>query len=127
MINTLVLEDNSMRMVYFKKYDPSLIHVSSVDECIKLIKENKIGELWLDHDLNNEMYVDSNRKDCGYEVVRYLTNNNHTKTIDTIFVHSHNKYANSNMNNDLVKAGYTSILYPFGKLYEELRKAESYY
>lgn len=118
----LVLEDNAYRMKTFRAYCPGLTHVEKAIDCINLIKSGKqIKELWLDHDLGNETYVDSGREDCGMEVVRFLQQNNYIGSIENIYVHSHNVYANRIMAEDLVKAGYNAVLFPFGKLYSQVK------
>jgi hypothetical protein len=120
-IEVLVLEDTKERMRYFKMYCPSLVHEETAKGCIeKLTEAEEIQELWLDHDLGNETYVDSSREDCGMEVVRFLQKNDLKHKIKTIYVHSHNKYANIPMNTALQDAGYNSILHPFYKLKEAL-------
>jgi hypothetical protein len=56
----------------------------------------------LDHDLNFEEFVDSNRKDCGMEVVRWIERNAfllyENKIIPKqIIVHTSNKIAGTEM------------------------------
>lgn len=118
-IEVLVLEDTPERMRYFKMYCPSLVHEETAKGCIEKLKEAEyIHELWLDHDLGGEMYVDSKREDCGMEVVRFLEQNNLQQKIKNIYVHSHNNYENLRMHTALSNAGYSSMLYPFYKLKE---------
>lgn len=119
----LVLEDNAYRMKTFRAYCPGLKHVEKASDCIEIIKSGKpIKELWLDHDLGNETYVNSGREDCGMEVVRFLQQNNYIGNIENIYVHSHNVYANRIMAEDLVTAGYNAVLFPFGKLYSQMQE-----
>lgn len=118
-IEVLVLEDTPERMRYFRMYCPSLVHEETAEGCIAKIKEaDHINELWLDHDLGREMYVDSDRKDCGMEVVRFLQNNDFKNKIKSIYVHTHNMYAQLPMTNALYQAGYNATLHPFYKLKE---------
>lgn len=60
--------------------------------------------VYLDHDLNGEVYVDSSRKDCGMEVVRWIVAN--MPAIGEIVVHSMNTTAGNLMVRALVDAGY---------------------
>lgn len=122
---TLVLEDNKERMKTFKLYCHNLKHVETSKDCIDIIKSGKnIKELWLDHDLGNETYVNSQREDCGMEVVRFLLKENRIGQIEKIYVHSHNVYANRIMAEDLSNAGYNSTLFPFSSLYKKVREQE---
>ena len=100
----LVLEDNAERMHYFKQYDKKLVHVETADDCIEKIKSDQINELWLDHDLGGEQYASSDRDDTGFGVVRFLVANDYTNSVKKIYIHSHNKFANSDMNKELKKS-----------------------
>lgn len=121
-IEVLVLEDTKERMRYFRMYYPALIHEETAKGCIqKLIEAEYVHELWLDHDLGGEMWVDSKREDSGMEVVRFLEQNDFTQKIKHIYVHSHNNYANLVMDTALKRVGYNSILHPFYKLKESFQ------
>lgn len=110
----VVLEDSIARMKTFRKYAPKCIHVATVEDCITAIRNMpKITELWLDHDLGGKSFVMSQSKECGFEVVRFLQEHNYTDTIEKIFVHSMNGYANVFMRDDLAAAGYNVTLMPF--------------
>jgi len=113
-ISNLVLEDNSVRMKIFKEFDFKLIHVEHVKDCIEQIElADVIETLWLDHDLDGQIYVDSKSKNCGYEIVRYLQQNDHKAKIKQIHIHPHNNYAAPYMTHDLQLAGYNVRQYPF--------------
>jgi hypothetical protein len=113
-ISNLVLEDSMERVKLFKKYDLKLVHVEHVKDCIEQIELAEVIEtLWLDHDLGGQIYVKSESKDCGFEVVRYLQKHDHKAKIKQIHVHSHNGYAAPYMTQDLQAAGYNVRQYPF--------------
>jgi hypothetical protein len=121
-MTVVVLEDSLARMKAFRKYAPGCIHVETVEACIIAIRNiEKIDELWLDHDLGGQHYVPSNSKDCGYEVVRFLQENNYTDKIAKITVHSMNGYAAPFMHDDLVKAGYNAYYLPFIDFKEKIQ------
>lgn len=61
-------------------------------------------EVYLDHDLGEEVYVDSSRADCGMEVVRWIVENK--PTIGKIVVHTMNTAAGHLMARTLKMAGY---------------------
>lgn len=62
--------------------------------------------VYLDHDLGDEVYVDSERADCGFEVVRWIVANK--PTIGSIVVHTMNTPAGHGMVRDLREAGYSA-------------------
>jgi len=73
----LFLDDRSDRIhAALKKYPPpeyDLTLVCTVKECIKMISnEPRWDIISLDHDLGFEEFVDSDRPDCGMEVVRWM-------------------------------------------------------
>jgi hypothetical protein len=79
---------------------------------IKAIEESdKVDALFLDHDLGGEVYVDSSRKDCGMEVVRFIVENK--PKVSQIIVHTLNQNAGINMTNQLRNAGYEVKYIPF--------------
>jgi hypothetical protein len=70
--------------------------------------------VFLDHDLGGEIYVDSNREDCGMEVVRWIVANK--PRIEEIVVHTHNTPAGEAMVDSLSSAGYKVCYCPFNSL-----------
>lgn len=115
----IFLDDCPYRTVRFKSRLPDAICVTTAQECIEAIeREKEIRHLLLDHDLGGEVYVDSNREDCGMEVVRWLVTNSRENLakIDTIIVHSMNEPARKNMVYDLRTATYNVLEIPFSSL-----------
>lgn len=109
----LFLDDNGNRGAYFMERHPNAIWVKTVDECVaQLSKDIKWDAIWLDHDLNGEAMVDSNRADCGMEVVRWMCT--HPVKVGFVIVHSHNHGAADKMIGLLNGAGYMThrILLP---------------
>lgn len=76
-MKVLFLDDRQKRIdVAVERYkDHDLTVVRTAEDAIKALKDKTF--FWdlvcLDHDLNGESFVDSNRKDCGMEVVRWMT------------------------------------------------------
>lgn len=72
-------------------------------------------EVYLDHDLGDEAYVDSSRKDCGMEVVRWICENK--PKLGRIVVHTMNTPAGHAMCRALKRAGYDVKYQSFYRLY----------
>ena len=90
-----------------------LVVVSTAKEAIeKLASEISWDCVFLDHDLGGKVFVDSNREDCGMEVVRWCLINK--PQIKQIVVHTWNAPAGKIMTEDLKKAGYNADYSPFG-------------
>jgi hypothetical protein len=84
-------------------------------QAIELLSKHKTtesDEIWLDHDLNGEVFVDSNRSDTGFEVVRWICSNLPNIKCP-IFVHSLNDEAAPRMVQALQAVGYESDWIPF--------------
>lgn len=82
---------------------------------IELLKETKeVDQLFLDHDLGEETFADSNIENCGMEVVRWMVKNK--PIVKEVIVHSLNAPAAENMVELLKSAGYNAIRIPFTNL-----------
>ena len=67
--------------------------------------------MFLDHDLGGEQYVDTNREDCGMEVVRQLHAKNIKQDARTLFViHTLNSEVVPAMRDKLTAAGYKNVV-----------------
>lgn len=96
MTTLLFLDDNQERQKKIKERLPSIIQTYTAAETIETIEEvESIDVLFLDHDLGGEVYVDSQREDCGMEVARWLVKN--PQNINTIVLHSFNPIGKHNM------------------------------
>lgn len=110
----IFLDDDHGRWRSFLAKVPTAHRAETAAECINMIRESpEIDWLFLDHDLGGETWVDSNREDCGMEVVRYLCDNPRIISIHHIVVHSHNVSAAQEMHDKLKDAGYNVKLIPF--------------
>ena len=119
----LFLDDRSKRVhAAFKKYAPpdyDLTCVFTVRECIKkLSNEGPWDVVSLDHDLNFEEFVDSNREDCGMEVVRWLLNYSihilealRNLDLAEFIIHTSNRAAGLEMEIKLLDRGFTDVRY----------------
>ena len=88
----LFLDDRGERLdIAAARYkDDDLVLMRTAEEAIFVLRHTtKDWDLvCLDHDLGGESFVDSNRSDCGMEVVRWIEM--HKPIIGKIIVHSSN-------------------------------------
>lgn len=110
----LILEDNQGRIEQMRKMYPEAVIVETAAEAIALLRQERFDWVSLDHDLNNEIFVDSNRADCGAEVARFIAY--HDLAIDDIIIHTANEGAARVMAKIL--AGYNVQLSPFEGAYD---------
>lgn len=102
-MTALVLEDSIDRIDEFRKrlYNFKQVHYTdNAQNCIYLLKNNKYDIVFLDHDLENNAYVDINYKNTGSEVARWI-NENYDNFInkDSLFIlHTLNAVGSENMN-----------------------------
>ena len=90
-MNMLILEDDNGRIDQFRKnlIGHKVITTDQAHECIDLLKEHEWDILFLDHDLGGEAFVNSDNKNTGAEVARFL--NEHPKyKPEIVIVHSLN-------------------------------------
>ncbi|MFO0908745.1 MAG: cyclic-phosphate processing receiver domain-containing protein [Isosphaeraceae bacterium] len=110
----LFLDDDPKRAEIFLADYPDGVWVQTAADCIARLAE-RWDEVHLDHDLGGEMFVDHARDDCGMEVVRWLCLARRVHLRYTQFyIHSHNPHAATTMGLQLMNAGYTVELRPFG-------------
>lgn len=108
----LFLDDDLGRTRIFKGYFPESKCVETAQEMIDMISNlNKIDVVFLDHDLGGESFVDSRRKDCGMEVIRWIFKNK--PNIDKIVIHSMNLLAAEEMYETMKTANYDVEKMPF--------------
>lgn len=108
----LFLDDDLGRTKIFKGYFPNSICVETVQQMIDLLSDSSGAKaVFLDHDLGGETFVDSRRKDCGMEVVRWICKNK--PNIENLIVHSMNTIAAEEMHDRLKEANYNVKMMPF--------------
>ena len=73
--HALFMDDDPERRRKFVSMFPASTCVANVADCIRMLQEGQFVTLFLDHDLGGETLVDSDREDCGMEVVRWLQKN----------------------------------------------------
>lgn len=112
----LFLDDDMRRTDEFRYRMRSakceLVTVTTSLECIERLGERGYDLVLLDHDLGGETFVDSDREDCGMEVVRWLKANRGAHGV--FVVHSMNAVAAASMYFELSGAGYAVHQAVFG-------------
>lgn len=110
-----MLDDDHRRLRAMRSRCPSVTTCETAPECISLL-EKGWDDVFLDHDLGGEVYVDSSRSDTGAEVVRWLVANPGGFTGTIFVVHSYNDDAAEAMVADLKAAGLEAKRLPFNSI-----------
>lgn len=98
-MEVLFLDDCPNRIKNFRSTVPWATIVSTAEETIAKLQERVWDYVFLDHDLGGEAFVDSDREDCGMEVVRWVLT--HRPDVKLFVVHSCNEPAAMNMESKL--------------------------
>ena len=114
MTDILFLDDCQLRTRHFQSSIPSATLTQTAAGCIDELKNGPWDIVFLDHDLGGEIYVESERDDCGMEVVRWIVANK--PKIGKIIVHTHNTKAGNAMEEALLNAGYDVEYKKFGSI-----------
>jgi hypothetical protein len=110
----LFLDDDPARAESFLSENPQAIWVQTVEECVGRLVESW-DEVHLDHDLGGQVFVDTNKTDCGMEVIRWLCKERRDHLNSTrFFVHTHNSLAGLLMVLQMQSSGYQAEFRPFG-------------
>jgi len=116
MKNVLFLDDDHARIAAFRgiveRVDCRLSIVETAEDCIGELRRATFDLVLLDHDLGGEIFCDSDREDCGMEVVRWLKANGGTH--GAFIVHTMNPVAATAMYFELQTMGYHVAQAPFG-------------
>lgn len=97
----LIVEDNDFRIALFKAYFDPLDHKVWYEKtsagAIDVLTENADMDLiFLDHDLGDEVFVDSKREDTGAGVARWMVSSGFNPDV-SVTVHSLNPAGSSNI------------------------------
>ncbi len=118
-MNILFLDDDNQRIKSFRQKIKGATVVKTAAAAIMALQSQDLWNIvFLDHDLGGEVFVDSDRKDCGMEVVRWIVENDHN--IRNVIVHSHNQSAGEAMAKALQNAKYNTHYIPFSTLIQNL-------
>ena len=98
-IKVFILEDNLLRMPVFRRKlynllnsDFTIFHAINVKEAIEMYERfnGDFDIFFLDHDLGDEVYVDSDNEDTGYQFAKYLAAQGIDGLNKTVITHSLN-------------------------------------
>jgi hypothetical protein len=108
-----ILEDSEDRVVLFKRkfFNYELYFFDNVEDAKKSCSTIDFDTYFLDHDLDDCVYVDSNEANTGYQFAKYLASKSISKRIP-IYIHSLNPVGAKNMMDVLPQA----VWIPFNKL-----------
>jgi len=113
----LLLEDNQYRIDKFKELyiNQELFIYNNVLDAHHACVCNDFQVMFLDHDLDNRIWVNSQEENTGYQFVKFLVNNKLQKN-SLIYIHSMNPIGANKMLNYLKDNGYDGIWIPFHQL-----------
>lgn len=112
-MRVLFLDCNEDRAEKIRQAAPEMVWVQTAKECIEHLSQ-EWDVVRLDHDLGGEVFVDSQRSDCGMEVARYLAANKPEHLKETLFiVHAPYERAGIAMTEIIESAGYDAMYRPF--------------
>lgn len=92
-MNIFVLEDNGGRVLdfSFKYLKHNLVVCNNAEVAIAILKIMKFDLIYLDHDLEGNVYVPSGFPNTGYNVAANLANGCNVNT--PVVLHTHNEIA----------------------------------
>lgn len=114
-MTALVLEDDINRISQFRKvlFNYKTTYTDSASNCIYLLEHNKYDLIFLDHDLDNRVFVNIDEKNTGSEVARWinLNYNNFLNKDSIIIVHSLNDVGSTNMIKLIPNSKYVPLIW----------------
>ena len=94
----LILEDSSVRIRIFKEKlsrDHDLYFFNKVDDAKRALDTlGPFDMMFLDHDLDNRIYVDSDEENTGFQLARYIAEK---KLKSKIIIHTMNHHGAQKM------------------------------
>jgi CheY-like chemotaxis protein len=110
----LILEDNPIRIEKFKQLfkNQELFISDNVKEALNICLIQNFQVMFLDHDLGDAIWVDSNEENTGYQFVKKIIENQLQKNA-LIYIHSSNPIGANKMLNFLLDNRYDGIWHPY--------------
>ena len=115
-MSILFLDDNEGRIKSFRERHPDATIVVTAQAAIQVLPTRIWGAVYLDHDLNGERFVDSDRADCGMEVVRFALR--HRVSVGLFVIHTANYFAALRMEYLLRNNAYNVVREPYEGAYD---------
>ena len=115
-IKILIVEDDDERIHWFRQEfgDFSLTIVKTAQAGISYVENEKFDIIFLDHDLGNRIFVDSEDLNTGYQVAKVIPKSKNSNT--PVVVHSYNPAGVQN----IVSILPNSVALPFGTFSKKL-------
>jgi DNA-binding LacI/PurR family transcriptional regulator len=109
----LILEDNPIRIEKFKQLfrNQDLYIAENIQYAKEYCNFNEFPVMFLDHDLGNQIWVDSNEENTGYQFIKWLIENNFQKNA-LCYIHSMNPVGANKMMNLLLDNDRDAIWIP---------------
>ena len=120
-MKVFILEDDKNRMKQFNRalHKHTILHADTVEKAIKILEENEgLIILFLDHDLDNKVFVPSSNSNTGYALAKYI--NKSGKVYPQIIIHSMNVIGAKNMSDTLINCTDDLQVIPFHILIKHL-------
>ncbi len=109
----LILEDNQIRIDKFKKLfkNQDLYIFDNVKDAYHACLNNIFMVSFLDHDLDNQIWINSNEENTGYQFIKKIIENSLQKKM-LCYIHSMNPIGANKMLNLLLDNGRDGIWIP---------------
>ena len=109
----LVLDDLASRHRVFKKIHPTVVCVSTKDDCVEILKEKIIDILYLDHDLekSGKNTRSWNYPNSGSALVEWMCVN--FPIVKKVVIHTSNRLRAPDMLAKLKDAGYAAEIHTY--------------
>ncbi len=113
----LILEDNLTRVEKFKQLfkNQELYIFDDILEALDACEKNDFQILFIDHDLDNKIWVHSQEENTGWNFIRILINRGLCKN-SLFYLHTMNPIGANRMLNMLLDRGYDGIWIPFHRI-----------
>ena len=120
MSRIFILEDNSYRISRFKRafFKDEVFIFDNVKEAKAFLDGNDVDILFLDHDLDDRVYVDSEEENTGYQLAKYI--NESGKKYKQAIIHSLNTVGAANIYNKLKGSVEDIEIIPFYLLFDRI-------
>ena len=120
-MKVFILEDDENRIKQFNRalHKHTVLHADNVKDAIKILEENEdIIIIFLDHDLDNKVFVPSSNSNTGYALAKHIRDSG--KIYPQIIIHSMNIIGATNMKDVLVNSTEDLHVIPFHMLIKTL-------
>lgn len=113
-----ILEDSNARIKWFKEVFSSendLFFADNVEEAKKILLENpEFDVLFLDHDLDQKVFVSPDESNTGYQLTKFIVENK--ISFGFAYIHSMNFYGSNLMCKELFEISDRVSQIPFSSL-----------